>query len=64
MQDVNGNGLSNDTWFELVGSDYRHLTTVVKYRIAYYNPWNATSDIARRDNQGRRGAVLRNNFHH
>lgn len=64
MQDLNGNNLPDDgEWYELAGSEYAHPTTRKKYRIAYYNPKNFTSDIAWRDNQGQRGAVLRNSFH-
>ena len=37
-RDANGNGLPDDTWYELAGSDYRRPETVHDYRITYYRP--------------------------
>lgn len=36
--DENGNGLPDDTWYELAGSDYSKETTKKNYRITYYKP--------------------------
>ncbi|MDR2388196.1 MAG: Ig-like domain-containing protein [Tannerellaceae bacterium] len=37
-RDDNGNGLPDDTWYELAGSDYHRSTTLGNYRITYYRP--------------------------
>ena len=37
-RDENGNGLPDDPWYELAGSDYRRPTTIHNYRITYYRP--------------------------
>ena len=37
-RDENGNGLPDDPWYELAGSDYHRPTTVHNYRIAYARP--------------------------
>lgn len=63
MQDVNKNGLPDDTWYELAGSDYHAATTIKNYKITYYKPAGLSDDIRWADNQGREGLVLRNQFH-
>jgi hypothetical protein len=55
-QDVNGNGLPDDTWYELSGS----VAGVKGYKITYYN---TSPDVRWKDNQGRTGAVLKNAAH-
>ncbi|MBR1881941.1 MAG: dockerin type I repeat-containing protein [Muribaculaceae bacterium] len=37
-EDVNGNGIPDDPWYELAGSEYNHPTTVHGYEITYYMP--------------------------
>ena len=37
-RDVNGNGLPDDPWYELAGSEYYRPQTVHNYRITYYKP--------------------------
>jgi uncharacterized protein YjdB len=37
-RDDNGNGLPDDPWYELAGSEYYHPQTVHNYRITYYKP--------------------------
>jgi hypothetical protein len=37
-RDANGNGLPDDPWYELAGSDYHRPTTVRNYRITYTRP--------------------------
>jgi len=63
MQDQNKNGLPDDTWYELAGSEYTASTTIKNYKITYYKPQNLTEDIRWTDNQNRQGLVLRNQFH-
>lgn len=63
MQDKNKNGLPDDEWYELAGSDYDATTTIKNYKITYYKPASLTDDIRWTDNQGKEGLVLRNQFH-
>lgn len=76
--DDNGNGLPDDPWYELAGSEYYSSSTVHKYRITYYRPdeekertpdpnytfVNDTSYVRWSDNLGQMGHVYRNVFHH
>ena len=63
MQDVNKNGIPDDVWYELAGSEYNASTTIKNYKITYYKPAKITDDIRWTDNQGKEGLVLRNQFH-
>ena len=64
MKDENGNGLPDDTWYELAGSDYFFSSTIKNYEVTYTNP-DATvaTDVPWSDNQGNTGFVFANNFH-
>lgn len=55
-QDSNGNGLADDAWYELAGSEYNALTTIKNYTITYYNP-KGYANVTWKDNQGNTGAV-------
>ena len=61
-QDVNANGIPDDPWYELAGSEYNHPTTIKNYAITYRNP-KAYADVTWTDNQGGSGAVEINNYH-
>lgn len=61
-QDKNGNGLADDPWYELAGSEYNQPETRKKYKITYYNP-KAYANVPWKDNLGNTGAVEINNFH-
>ncbi|MET4082139.1 hypothetical protein ABIB40_002095 [Pedobacter sp. UYP30] len=61
-QDANGNGLADDEWYELAGSEYAKATTIKNYEITYTNP-KAFADVPWTDNQGKSGVVKINNFH-
>jgi hypothetical protein len=63
MKDENKNGLPDDIWYELAGSEYNASTTVRNYTITYYRPSASSSDIFWKDNQGKEGFILRNQFH-
>lgn len=63
MQDQNKNGLPDDVWYELAGSEYNEQATIKNYKITYYKPTKLTDDIRWKDNQGKEGLVLRNQFH-
>ncbi len=62
-KDVNGNGLPDDPWYELAGSEYGKSTETRGYKITYYRPEPANGDVRWRDNQGNEGYVTRNTFH-
>ncbi len=61
-QDKNGNGLPDDEWYELAGSEYNHPSTIKNYEITYTNP-KGYANVTWKDNQGNSGAVEINNFH-
>lgn len=73
--DVNGNGLPDDEWYEIAGSDYNSPGTIHNYRITYYKPdenKEATPDnmyqadttyLLWKDNQGQSGFISINVFH-
>ena len=63
MKDDNNNGLPDDTWYELAGSEYNASTTVKNYTITYYRPSVTNGDVLWKDNQGKEGFILRNQFH-
>lgn len=62
-QDVNGNGLPDDPWYELSGSaDVDSVGKVVYGYEITYRP-APMQDIPWTDNQGRSGVVARNDYH-
>lgn len=56
-EDVNGNGLPDDTWYELAGSEYAKAGTKHGYRITYYKPLQQTDSVFYQDNAGGQGYV-------
>ena len=38
MQDENGNGLADDTWYELKGSESGKVTTRKRHTVTYFTP--------------------------
>ena len=48
-QDDNGDGLPNDQWFELAGSEYGTDNHSVEYAITYYRPEKEKSAVGWRD---------------
>ena len=57
MQDENGDGLPNDTWYELRGSESGAATTIQDYAITYYRPEAAGMPVQWSDNQGNNGQI-------
>ena len=57
MQDVNGNGIPDDEWYELRGSAYDDPLTIKRYAVTYYRPAGTRMDVEWTDNQGSRGLV-------
>lgn len=60
-RDENQNGLADDTWYEIRGSEYDR--TEHNYSITYYRPAADALDIRYRDSHGLEDSVLRNTFH-
>lgn len=61
MQDENGDGAPNDTWYELRGSEYDRAD--FGYAVTYLRPAEASGDVAWRDNRGGEGVISRNGHH-
>lgn len=74
--DENQNGLPDDTWYELAGSEYYKPETVKNYRITYTRPdenkipdpdmdqqMSDSTYIPWQDNQGESGYVAKNIYH-
>jgi hypothetical protein len=56
MQDDNGNGLPDDTWYELKGSEYGKAGYMRDYEVTYTKPTIGGS-VAWKDNKGQTGTV-------
>ncbi len=64
MKDENGNGLPDDAWYELAGSDYFFSSTMHNNRVTYFNPGgDIAKDVFWEDDLGNTGYVLANTFH-
>ena len=57
-EDVNGNGLPDDPWYEIAGS--ASAQAIRDYQVTYYY---STEDIQWIDNQGNTGSIKRNTWH-
>ena len=57
MQDENGDGLPNDTWYELRGSEYGKPETIQDYAVTYYRPAAPQQNVAWTDNRGNSGSI-------
>jgi hypothetical protein len=63
MQDSNGNGLPDDTWYELRGSETGKPGTIQRCAMTYYKPKTTKSNTLWTDNTGRIGTVDHNGYH-
>ncbi|MCB8994150.1 MAG: T9SS type A sorting domain-containing protein [Bacteroidales bacterium] len=64
MKDENHNGLPDDTWYEIAGSEHFNQKTVENYSIRYENPKaSGAADVSWSDNTGGSGKVFKNSFH-
>lgn len=76
--DTNNNGIPDDEWYELAGSEYHKPETIKNYEITYHKPDSDKSPVAGtgsqsfitdityipwEDNQGDEGFVHKNSFH-
>ena len=57
MQDENGDGEPNDTWYELSGSETGKAETIQNYTITYYRSEASKMDVVWSDNIGGSGVV-------
>ena len=57
MQDENGNGKPDDTWYELKGSETGKETTVRNYAVTYYRPSEPQQPVQWSDSEGNSGEV-------
>ena len=57
MQDENGNGKPDDTWYELKGSETGKETTVRNYAVTYYRPSEPQKPVQWTDSEGNSGEV-------
>ena len=74
--DSNGNGVPDDEWYELAGSEYYKSTTLKNYRITYSRPQEGREPVPDKknqiadlyyipwtDNHGGSGYVAKNTYH-
>lgn len=74
--DTNLNGLLDDEWYELAGSEYYKPETIKNYRITYDRPdpnkipepdmgqqWSDATYVPWKDNQGNTGYIAKNIYH-
>ena len=57
MQDVNGNQLPDDEWYELRGSETAKQETLHHYTVTYYRPAGSGMPVQWVDSEGQRGTI-------
>ena len=57
MQDENGDGMPNDTWYELAGSETGKEETIQDYAVTYYRPSGPYMPVQWSDNLGNKGEI-------
>lgn len=60
MNDENLNGMPDDTWYEIAGSNYHSSKTVHDYRITYYK--TSSRDVVWSDNMNGSGIIHANTY--
>lgn len=63
MQDVNGNGLPDDEWYELRGSESDNAETRYDYAVTYFRPSAPRTDVQWIDSEGNRGTIEFVDYH-
>jgi hypothetical protein len=61
MTDQNGNGLADDTWYEIAGSRHFHSSTLRNHEVTYFR--TDSRDIYWKDNHGNSGYIVANSYH-
>lgn len=64
MKDENGNGLPDDTWYELAGSETGKAETIEGYAVTYYRPSAPKMAVQWSDNLGVSGEINYLEAHH
>ena len=62
MQDTNGNGKPDDTWYEIKGSAFYDAGYTRNYSVTYTRPACDTCSVPWHDNKGKNGVVQTNIF--
>ena len=57
MQDKNGNGLPDETWYELAGSETGKPETIQNYSVTYYRPTEPHKPVQWTDSEGNSGQI-------
>ena len=57
MQDENGDGEPNDTWYELAGSDTNSEETIKNYSVTYFRPEALRKPVKWIDSEGNEGQI-------
>lgn len=57
MQDENGNGIADDSWYELRGSEWGAESTIHHYEVTYYRPSGSGMAVQWEDNIGGSGTI-------
>ena len=57
MRDENGNGLPDDTWYELAGSETGKTETIQNYSVTYYRPTAPKKPVQWTDSEGNSGQI-------
>lgn len=63
MKDENGNGIPDDVWYEIRGSEFGKANYIQDYTITYFKPTHDTSDVLWKDNKGKEGKIRKNSSH-
>jgi hypothetical protein len=64
MEDENRNGIADDTWYEIAGSDHFFSTTQRDYQVTYLNPdQSVAADVPWEDQEGNQGFIRANSVH-
>ncbi|MGX8689660.1 MAG: YncE family protein [Bacteroidaceae bacterium] len=61
--DANCNGLPDDEWFEIPGSEHKNGRAVHNYTIRYRKPVSDDADSPWTGSDGRTGSIIRNIYH-
>lgn len=57
MQDVNGNGLPDDEWYELRGCEFDNPSTIFDYSVTYFRPAGPRMNVEWEDSEGKSGTI-------
>ena len=57
MQDKNGNGIPDEIWYELAGSETGKAETIQNYAVTYYRPSESQQNVKWTDNLGGSGEI-------